>query len=298
MVDLNLNNITLPPKPFKLGTTSFIVPDHIIPNVKKLGPFFDEIELLVFESHPKEILPLKDDIKQLLYLSQKHDLNFNIHLPVDVSITHKSTKNRLKAKDAILKVIELFTPLKPTTYTLHLDMPKDININIKNSIADPYLIKKYPDLIKKYPDLIKKWRARVRDGLESLLLQVPNPEIISIETLDYPFDFVESFIEEFNLSVCLDAGHQIKYGYNLLQTFEKYRSKISIIHLHGVDFSKLKIQDHTSLDKLPEQYQNEVKTILNNYSGVVSLEVFNLENLNRSLIFLSKFFKDIKPVKI
>ena len=281
MTDLNFNNIILLAKPFKLGTTSFIVPDHIIPNVKKLGPFFDEIELLVFESQPKEVLPSKDDIKQLLYLSQKHDLTYNIHLPTDVSITHKSTKNRLKAGDVILKVMELFAPLKPTTYTLHLDMQKDINI--KKSIADQ--------------SLVKKWQDRVRQGLEAFLPKVPNPEIISIETLDYPFNFVESFIKEFNLSVCLDAGHQIRYGYNLLQTFEKHKSKISIIHLHGVDFSQSKIQDHTSLDKLPEQYKNQIKTILNDYSGVVSLEVFNLEILNRSLICLSKFFCDIKTVR-
>jgi len=282
MTDFNFNNITLPAKSFKLGTTSFIVPDHIIPNIKKLGPFFDEIELLVFESQPNEVLPSKDDIKELLHLSQKHDLTFNIHLPIDVSITHQLAKNRLKAGDVILKVMELFAPLMQTTYTLHLDMQKDINI--KKSIADQ--------------SLIKKWQDRVRQGLETFLPQVPNPEIISIETLDYPFDFVESFIEEFNLSVCLDAGHQIKYGYNLLQTFEKYKSKISIIHLHGVDFSQSKIKDHTSLDKLPEQYKNQVTTILNDYSDVVSLEVFNLENLNKSLIWLSKFFKDIKPVKI
>ena len=36
--------------PFKICTTSFIYPDHYIPNVKMLGPFVDEIELLVFES--------------------------------------------------------------------------------------------------------------------------------------------------------------------------------------------------------------------------------------------------------
>ena len=281
MTDLNFNNITLPAKPFKLGTTSFIVPDHIIPNVKKLGPFFDEIELLVFESQPKEVLPSKDDIKHLLYLSQKHDLTYNIHLPTDVSITHKSTKDRLKAGDAILKVMALFAPLKPTTYTLHLDMQKDFNT--KNSIADK--------------SLGNKWQDRVRQGFEAFLPQVPNPEIMSIETLDYPFDFVEPLIEEFNLSVCLDAGHQIKYGYNLLQTFEKHKSKTAIIHLHGVDFSQSKIKDHTSLDKLPGQYMKQVKTILNDYSGVVSLEVFNLENLNRSLICLSKLFRDIKPVR-
>jgi len=86
-----------PDKPFKLGTTSFIFPDHIIPNVKKLGPFFDEIELLIFESQPAFVLPSKDEIKELLYLSQKHDLTYNIHLPIDVSLTCESLEKKTES---------------------------------------------------------------------------------------------------------------------------------------------------------------------------------------------------------
>ncbi|HAR34621.1 MAG TPA: sugar phosphate isomerase, partial [Desulfobacter sp.] len=66
-------------KPFRLGTTSFIYPDHIIPNVKKIGAFFDEIELLVFESKPKEI-PSPDDVKELAGLSRDLNLTYNVHL--------------------------------------------------------------------------------------------------------------------------------------------------------------------------------------------------------------------------
>lgn len=259
---------------FKLGTTSFIFPDNIIPNVNRLGAFFDEIELLVFESQPETILPSKEDIRELLYLSNKYDLTYNIHLPTDVSLTCESKSSRLEAGDTILKVMELFEPLNPTTYTLHLDMP--FAADIKNNHIDKFQI--------------KKWQDRVFQSLESLLSSVPLPEIISIETLDYPLSFVESFIEKFNLSVCIDAGHQIKYDHNLLQTFERHKLRTSIIHLHGVDFSQSKIKDHTGLDKLPAEYMSQIQTILNNYTGVVSIEVFNLDNLNLSLRALSKFF--------
>ncbi|MBU8911818.1 MAG: hypothetical protein KOO65_11170, partial [Desulfobacterales bacterium] len=132
MPDLNSKNSILPDKPFKLGTTSFIFPDHIIPNVKKLGLFFDEIEILVFESMPKEVLPSKDDVEELLYLSQKLDLTYNIHLPTDISLTHESLEERQKATNTILTVIDLFAPLNPTTHTLHLDMPMDLKNDIEN----------------------------------------------------------------------------------------------------------------------------------------------------------------------
>lgn len=273
------SNITLPDKPFKLGTTSFIFPDHIIPNVKKLGPFFDEIELLVFESRPVEVLPSQTDVKELLNLSQEHDLTYNIHLPTDISLTHESLKKRQKARDTILKVIDLFAPLTPTTHTLHLDMPSDVKKKIGNK--------------KK----LENWVNQTRQSLGTLISDISNPGIISIETLDYPFSCLETLVEEFKLSVCIDAGHQIKYGHNLLETFEKHKLRTSIIHLHGVAFSDQNIKDHTALDKLPEEYLGQVQTILKEFTGVVSLEVFNLENLNRSLMVLSKVFKNIAPMK-
>lgn len=267
----------LPDKPFKLGTTSFIFPDHIIPNVKKLGPFFDEIELLVFESQPAFVLPSKDDVKELLYLSQKYDLTYNIHLPIDVSLTCESLKKRQKARDTLLKVMDLFEPVTPTTHTLHLDMPIDVKKDMGNQSK------------------LAKWTDNIRQGLEGLLKDIVDPSIISIETIDYPFSLIEILVEEFNLSVCIDAGHQIKYNYDLLQTFEKHKSRTSIIHLHGVEFFEDEIKDHISLDKLPEKYFRQVQMILENFTGVVSLEVFNLENLNQSLSFLSKSFNNIAP---
>jgi len=272
MPDLNSKNSILLDKPFKLGTTSFIFPDHIVPNVKKLGPFFDEIELLVFESMPEDVLPSKEDVTTLLSLSQDLDLTYNIHLPTDVSLTHESLNKRQKARDTILKVIDLFTPLAPTTHTLHLDMLPDLKNDMGNQ--------------KK----LKKWEEQARQSLDAVLSEISNPGTISIETLDYPFSCLESLVEELNLSVCIDAGHQIKYGHNLLKTFETHKVRTPIIHLHGVDFSDQKIKDHTSLDKLPPKYFRQVQTILEEFTGVVSLEVFNLENLNRSLTHLSTFF--------
>lgn len=279
MSDLILKDSILVDKSFKLGTTSFIFPDHIIPNVKKLGLFFDEIELLVFESMPKEVLPSKEDVMTLLYLSQDLDLTYNIHLPTDISLTRESLNERQKAKDIFLKVIDLFAPLTPSTYTLHLDMPLDLKKDMKNQKQ------------------LEKWKETTRKSLGALISDLSNPGILSIETLDYPFPCLETLVEELKVSVCIDAGHQIKYGYNLLKTYEKHKFRTSIIHLHGVDFSHQKIKDHTSLDKLPQKYCKQIQTILEDFTGVVSLEVFNLENLNRSLMVLSKVFKNIAPNK-
>ena len=216
------------------------------------------------------MLPSKEDVAELLTLSQQLDVAYNIHLPLDLSLTRGSMSQRQKACDTLLKVIDLFAPVAPTTYTLHLDMAKEIKRDLGNSAQ------------------LKRWEERAGQSLDTIVSKLPHPECISIETLDYPFFLVESLVDQFDLSVCLDVGHQIKYGYNLLETYEKHQSRVTIIHLHGVSFSEPTVRDHTGLDLLPEKYFRQIQTILNNFQGVVSLEVFNLENLNRSLSFLSK----------
>ncbi len=274
---MTIDNDLLIKRHFKLGTTSFIVPDHIIPNVIKLGPFFDEIELLVFESRPLDVLPSKSEIKTLDTLSRDLNLTYNIHLPVDVSLTSDSAEKRQKASDALLRVIHLFSPLNPGTHTLHLEMPAGLKTNPGNT------------------EPIIQWQRNAYQGLKGLLAHVSDPAKICVETLDYPFCRIESLVEQFNLSICLDLGHQIRYCHDFLQAFDTHGSRIPIIHLHGVDFSGGTAKDHRALDTLPESGFQKVKKILKLFTGVVSLEVFDLETLNRSLKFLSRHFQNIPP---
>ena len=48
--------------PFNIGTTSFIYPDDYVPNVKMLGPYLENIELLLFESQHTDALPSTSSI--------------------------------------------------------------------------------------------------------------------------------------------------------------------------------------------------------------------------------------------
>jgi sugar phosphate isomerase/epimerase len=268
-------DIIASPRRFRLGTTSFIVPDHIIPNVIRLGPFFDEIELLVFESDPPDVLPSKADVKTLFSLAGDLNLTYNIHLPTDVSLSHESPRKRRASADTLLRVMDRFHPLVPTTHTLHLEMPP----NVLRDMG--------------YPEKREDWLDNTREGLAAFLSGIPDPLYISVETLDYPFPYVESLIKEFHLSVCLDAGHQIRYGYDLFQTFETHKSRIPLIHLHGVDVSGPEKRDHKALDLLSQEEILKIARVLDNFRGVVSLEVFNLENLTRSLSVLSRYFQGI-----
>ncbi len=251
---------------FKLSTTSFIYPDNIIPNVKKLGSVFDEIELLIFESMPLKVLPSVQEIQELKYLADEFGLTYNVHLPVDISLTAVSKSQRDQAVEIILNVLDLVSPLDVTTHTLHLEY-QGINIGID-----------------------KDWYKRGFDAMGKLVQSMEKPDIISLETLDYPFELVEPIIDKYDLSVCVDAGHLIKYGYSIKSIFEKYHDKIPLIHLHGVDFSKTPPRDHVSLDKTPGDKLVDTFEVLKKFHGVVSLEVFNKKDLVSSLAWLDTLF--------
>ncbi len=270
---------------FKLCTTSFIVPDHIIPNVKKLGPYFDEIELLVFESQPASVIPTKQDVQTLVQLAGEHELTYNVHLPVDISLSQGTLEGKKKAVHTLLNVLDRLAPLNATTHTLHLDLPKDI-------LPEDIQL----DSLK--TSQLSSWKKQLGKTLDDFLSQLEDPSIISIETLDYPFSIIEDIVLEKKIPVCLDMGHAIMHGYDWMDIVQTHKDRLPLVHLHGVDFSTMPVKDHVSLNRLGEQILAQVLSFLKSYTGVVSLEVFNLKNLTRSLAILAKYFTNIPKLKM
>ncbi|MDL1968543.1 MAG: sugar phosphate isomerase/epimerase [Deltaproteobacteria bacterium] len=250
--------------PFKIGTTSYIYPDYIIPNVKMLAPYIDEIELLLFESNING-LPTIQQIKKLTLLAEQFDLTYNIHLPIDISINDSNASARRIAVDILKRIIGLTSYLFPSTYTLHISYDEE----------------------SRDMESVKRWQGIVRKSIEELLVQGIQSQSISIETLTYPFEWVEEIIKAFKLSVCIDIGHLLVNGFDVKKVFDKHSSNTSIIHLHGVENKK----DHVSLNKLSSEQMDQIIGILKRYYGVVSLEVFSFDNLNTSLTFLKKYWE-------
>lgn len=269
---MEAQSMQLKKRHFRLATTSFIYPDHIIPNVRKIGGFFDEIELLVFESRPEEVLPAKADVQELLVLSKDLDLTYNVHLPYDVSLTDPVDRNRQQAADTLAKTVELFEPLSPTTFTLHLPMDREGTDAAR----------------------ISAWKEHAWQGLDLLVPRLPDPGKISVETLWYGPACLRSLVREFGLSLCLDAGHFFKYGHDLAGFWQEFKGySVPLIHLHGVDFSGASPCDHQGLDRLSDYLFDQIVSSLARYEGTLSLEVFNLENLVNSLKRLAQVFQDI-----
>jgi sugar phosphate isomerase/epimerase len=252
--------------PFKIGTTSYIYPDRILPNVKMLAKYLDEIEILLFESQARENFPSKAELNALSLMSKELCVSYNIHLPIDIFLGHRDHLIRNQGVETIKQVIDLTARLSPTTYTLHLIFSEDSHGQ----------------------ENVNRWRDLVYKSMEQLFATGIECESISLENLNYPFEWLENILSDFNVSVCMDLGHLIVNQVDMEAAFNRYCHRTSIIHLHGVKNRR----DHLSLDRLSNQNVAAVMRILKRFTGVVSLEIFSFKHLDASLKFLEKLWRD------
>jgi sugar phosphate isomerase/epimerase len=248
--------------PFNIGTTSFIYPEDYVPNVKMLGPYLENIELLLFESHHTDALPSKQVIGDLAGLAKDFNLTYNVHLPTDISISSRDPQQQRIAVETIMRVAGRVEPLSPTTLTLH------VPYNETPSDADG----------------VKSWQERVSKNLKQILANGTPAELISIENLDYPFEILDPIICDLDLTICLDYGHLILQGDDIDTFLKTYGAKTAIVHLYGVAENHF----HFALNRLPEKLMPPIMGVLANFKGTVSMEVFSYADLDASLKFLEK----------
>jgi len=244
---------------FKISAPSFIYPDDYIPNVQMLGPFLDEIELLCFESH-RSSLPSPATIRELESLAKEFRFTYNVHLPSDLNPGNPQRKEQDRFVENILHVMDITLPLMPSTYILHL----------------PY--NQVP--IGRICD--KAWQSRISDCLRRLRNSGVQGSALSIESLDYPMEWIEQILREYDLCVCLDMGHLIVNHENIETTYHRFAGQTSMIHLHGVNNGK----DHLALDVFDQNWLDKIFSLLRQFTGTVSIEVFSFNHLLSSLSVL------------
>jgi sugar phosphate isomerase/epimerase len=246
---------------FKVSAPSFIYPDDYVPNVQLLGPFLDEIELLCFESLPSS-LPSPGTIHELESLAREFQFTYNVHLPSDLDPGNPERKERDNFVESILRVVELTLPLAPTAYILHL----------------PYRQAQIGQICD------RAWQLRISDCLRRLSEAGVPDHALCIETLDYPLEWIEQILQGLDLSICLDMGHLIVNHQNVETAYHRFAGRTRMIHLHGVSDGK----DHLSLEVLNQNQLDEIFSVLKQFTGTVSLEVFSFNHLLNSLAVLEK----------
>ena len=256
-----INNSTKNIFPFRLGCTSYVYPDDILPNVSKMAPLVDDIEIVLFESEGISSFPDEDTVIELSELANEYDITYTIHFPTDLKAGSGDRKERDKFVNQVKRVIELTRPLDPFGFILHLEGIE-------------------PDASEQRKENWYKSCSEVCGNIAEI--SQLDCKKICVENLNYSVEWHIDLVEQYGFSLCWDIGHLWLYNVaDWSELLRKYLSKTRIIHLHGVSYKR----DHISLKN---SRLNDVETLFGliiecDYHNVISLEVFNERDTFESL---------------
>ncbi len=137
--------------PFRLGTTSYIIPDDILPNARYLADKVSDIELILFEvDDGPNNLPSPEVIHELSQIASQYDLTYTVHLPLDLKLgDHGSEQDQSLVKAE--RVIDCTRELDPWAYVLHLD-----GRSVRTS-SDAAAIKHWQDQSVQALEIVSEW---------------------------------------------------------------------------------------------------------------------------------------------
>jgi len=247
--------------PFRLGTTSYIIPDDILPNARYLAGKVKDIELILFEvDDGPNNLPSPEVIGELSQIASQHDMTFTVHLPLDLKLGDDgSTQDQslIKAK----RVIDCTRGLNPWAYVLHLD-----GKSVRTSTD---------------AEVIKQWQANSVRALDIVASSAGGVEKLAVENLEtYPLDFIQPVLDCIPVSRCVDIGHLWLDGHDPIPYLQAALPRARVIHIHG-----LAERDHRSLAFMPQEKVRAVwdELIRAQYTGVLTLEIFSEDDFISSM---------------
>ena len=244
--------------PFRLGTTSYIIPADIVPNVRFLADIVDDIELVLFESDEMANIPSVQIVNELGALARENELTYTVHLPLDIHTGHADEAERRRSVEKCRRIIERMAPLNPAAYLLHLDGDK------RGGVPS---------------DDIPRWQSQHYRSVAELCAYT-SPATICAENLDYPFELVTDIVNDHGLSICIDIGHLLLYDYDVTAHLEVYLPKTGVIHLHGINGQR----DHCSISYLDQEFLARLWNDLTyRYRNILTLGIFGEKSFRQSI---------------
>src|SRR5512145_1776084 len=254
--------------PFRLGTTSYIIPADILPNVRYLAGKVRDVELVLFEvDDGPNNLPGPGQIAELRSLAAEHDLTYTVHLPLDLRLAEDGSPRHVSLEKA-RRVIDCTRELEPWAYVLHLD-----GKSVRNHAT---------------PEALQRWQDQAVGSLELVGGWVGGVGKLAVENLEgYPLGFYQPVLERVAVSRTVDVGHLWLDGHNPSAYLREALPRTRVIHLHGIARSA---RDHASLAHVePAKLRAVIDELVRaDYRGVLTLEIFSEEDFLTSLAALAK----------
>lgn len=246
---------------FRIGATSFVYPAGWLANVERLAGRVDDVELLFFDPSGPGGVP---DALELAGLRnyRARGLSYSVHTPLTASLASEDEARRRQGVREVCAILELGRALEPSAYVVH--------VYLGDEEGGPR------------PTDLGAFRERSARSLRELLAHGVKPAELCVEYLDYDLDVLAPVIEELGLSVALDVGHMLRDGRDWRAICERYLPRTRLVQWHGTEPGG---RDHKSLAHIPRETARAVLECLlaAQYTGVLTLEVFNHEDFEASL---------------
>lgn len=243
----------------RFGGTSWVVAGNFAENLKRLSRDVRDMEIVLFEAPGWSNMLMRSEVLALRELCGELEMTCTVHFPVDIPC-HMERREREKSEDICLYTTELFEPLEPFGWVVHLVGRQD----------DPF-----PGCdLERWLENAEKSAARIANAL-------PDKRNLCAETLGYDFTVAHDLVRRLGISICFDAGHVIKLGLPVLEQLQKFAPETRIVHLHGVmpdgtDHADLSFFDEDRLRALIGMLEEDKK------ERVVTIEVFE-DDYDRSV---------------
>jgi sugar phosphate isomerase/epimerase len=239
-------------RPFRLGTSSFVLPDHLLPNVEWLQDRVDEVQILLLE--PEGDLPGPPELERLAAIARATGLRYSVHLPTLVALPGEPCERSAQAIAAMLRLVE---PLAPSCGVLHV-------VPAPPTAADG----------------LPTWIARAGQGIARIaaLAGVP-PQTLAVEN-QWAYDVAcnRALAERCGCSLCLDLGHVHYAGADPLPILAAHLERTAHLHVHGVAD-----RDHRALEHYPAVGATVQLLVERGFAGALTIEVFGVQAFEASL---------------
>ncbi len=250
---------------FRLGSTSYIYPADILPNVQRLAGIVEDVELVLFEVADASNLPDAHTISELRRIARVYGMTYTVHLPTDLELGARGRK-WIQSVEKARQVIERTRPLEPWAYIIHLTPCRTGDQS--------------------------SWERMSTEALKLLSEETGNPEVLAVENLENcPLEHVSPILDQIPVSLCLDVGHLWMAGADPLPILQTHLKRARVLHLHGVNQ-----RDHASLLWAPidSLRASLAEVVRQEFEGVITLEVFSAEDFFPSLNLVLSLLEGIE----
>jgi sugar phosphate isomerase/epimerase len=250
----------------RLGATSYILSDDILPNVRFLAGMVQDVELLLYQPEDANAPLASGVVAALSELARRQDLTYTVHLPLDLRL---GAEGAIGAESLVSarRAIECTRDLNPWAYIVHLDS--------RGTLADSDLLE-----AKGEATALERWQDRAAESLLLMAEWADGLERLAVENLEgVPRERIAPILGRVHAGRCVDVGHLWLDGIDPLPALVEALPRLRVVHLHGVA-----ARDHVSLDQTTSVQLDRVTAWLSaNFSGVVTLEVFGERDFQTSM---------------